>query len=256
MQRKFVPVLVVVALVAAGTAGAMLTQHSPNTDTTAASPALSTDGGSGSQHVSVSGSGSASASPDKAVISVAVVAEGNDTQAIRKELANESSALRTALNYANVAGDQLSTTNYRITENYRPKVPKANTGPAYRGVHSFQIELDGTGGTGGVIDAASDSGAQVTGVQFTLSDETRTDLRDKALQPAMGDARQQADTLATAGNLTITGVSSVDAAGGSYTPVRFDAAAAKTTSSGSTTIETGDVSVSTNVRVVYNASGA
>lgn len=254
MRDRALPVLLVVALVAAGTAGAVLTDDRTDSKTATPNADVSTNNAPDDRTISVSGDGSASAKPDEAVVTVAVVAEGDDTQAIRRELANESSALRTALNYASVAGDQISTVDYRITEPHRRE--KTGDGPTYRGVHSFEIRLDQTNATGGVIDAATDSGAEVTGVRFTLSEDTRTQLRDEALQNAMSDARRQADTLAAAGDLQISGVASIDASNRNYSPVRYEAATADAAGGSSTTIETGDVSVSVDVRVVYNATDA
>ncbi len=253
-DRALPALLVVVALVAVGTAGAMVTIDSTDTEAAAPNADVAQADSASDRTISVSGDGSASATPDEAVVTVAVVAEGDDTQAIRRELANGSDALRTALNYASVAGDQISTADYRITEPHRPE--QSGETPTYRGVHAFEIRLDQTNATGGVIDAATDSGAEVTGVQFTLSEDTRTALRDEALRNAMGDAREQADTLATAGDLQVTGVASIDATNRNYSPVRYEAAAADTAAGSSTTIETGDVSVSVDVRVVYNATDA
>ncbi|MFD1585378.1 SIMPL domain-containing protein [Halorientalis brevis] len=256
MRDRALPVLLaVVALVAVGTAGAALTVDSTDSTTAAPNSDVATAHSSGEQTVSVSADGSASATPDEAVVTVAVVADGDDTQAIRRDLANGSEQLRTALNYASVAGDQISTTDYRITESHRPE--KSADAPRYRGVHAFEIRLEQTNATGGVVDAAADSGAEVTGVRFTLSEDTRTALRDEALQNAMADARQQADTLAAAGDLQVTGVASIDASDRNYQPVRYEADAVSAAAGGrSTTIESGDVSVSVDVRVVYNVTDA
>ncbi|WP_136716130.1 SIMPL domain-containing protein [Halorientalis salina] len=255
MRKRALPVLaLVVALVAAGTAGAVMTtdrtdsqKATPNADTTSAADA-------GDRTVSVSSEGSASATPDEAVVTVAVVAEGEDTERIRDELADGSADLRSALDDANVAEDQISTADYRITEPHRR--PQAEEGPAYRGIHAFEVRLDDTDATGGVVDAAADSGAEVTGVRFTLSEDSRTELRDDALENAMGDARSQADTLAAAGDLEVTGVASIDATDRNYSPVRYQTEAADTAAGGSTSIETGDATVSVDVRVVYNATDA
>jgi len=253
MRKRALPVLaVIVALVAAGTAGAVITVDSTDREpATQNADAATSD--AADRPITVSGEGSASATPDEAVVTVAVVAEGADTQAIRDDLAEGASDLRSALDDANVADEQLSTADYHIREPHRR--PDAD-GPTYRGVHAFEVRLDDTDAVGGVVDAAADSGAEVTDVRFTLSDDTRTALRDEALENAMDDARGQADTLAGAGDLRVTGVASIDATDRSYSPVRYEAEAAAVASDSGTTIETGDASVSVDVRVVYNATDA
>lgn len=243
-QALLVP-LVVVALVAVGIAGAMLTAESA-----ASKPAVSSS--PGDQSITVSSEGRATATPDRTVVRVAVTATGEDTESIRNDLATQATALRTALADATVSPDQLSTTNYRIDEHRRHE--KAPERPTYRGVHAFEIRLTDTNATGTVIDAATTSGAEVTDVRFTLSDQTRTALRDQALTRAMTDARSQAETLATAGNLSVTGVATIDATDRGYTPVSYDAARTAGMEATETSIETGEAAVSVDVRVVYNAT--
>lgn len=251
MRTRALPVFVVVtALVAVGTAGAVMT-----VDSTAANPAATnatTTQHGGDRTVSVSGEGSASAAPDTAVVTVAVVVDGDDPAAIRDDLASGAQSLRTALTDAGIDADQISTTDYQIREPRR--YDRAESGPDYTGTHAFEVRLDDTDRTGTVVDATAENSAEVTGVEFTLAEETRTDLRDEALENAMGDARGQAETLAAAGDLQVTGVATVDASNRNYSPVRYEAAMADSAGSSGTTIDAGDVTVSVDVRVTYNAT--
>jgi uncharacterized protein YggE len=62
---------------------------------------------------------------------------------------------------------------------------------------------------GEVIDTAVTNGAdRVRDVRFTLSGETRDRLRTSALEDAMTAAREQAETIAAAADLTTDGVRS------------------------------------------------
>lgn len=248
MRRKALTVLVVAGLLTVGAAGTALALGSPDQQATAAP-----DGQAKS--VSVSGQGSANAAPDKAVIRVAVVAEGDDSATVRDDLSAGAADLREALGEAGVSDDQIQTDYYRIREG-RP-YPREERERPTRGEHAFEVELADTDMTGAVVDAAADSGAEVQNLRFTLAEDTRADLRDEALENAMGDADRQAQTLAGASDLTITGVHSVDATNNRYRPVRYEGAVAETAAGdgGSTSIESGDVSVSVSVRVVYNATG-
>lgn len=240
-HRTLFVAAVVVAVVAAGTAGAVLTAGSAQTSQ------HSTD-----RTISVSGEGTASAAPDRAVVVAAVVVEGDDPATIRDELASGASDLRSALSEANVPEDSVTTSEYNIREN-SPYRPDTEPTAQYRGVHAFEIELDSTDRSGAVVDAAAGAGAQIQTVRFTLSEESRADLRDEALTSAMDDAERQAGTIADAGDLRVTGVGSVDATSGRVVPVAYEAAAAD--GAGGTAIESGDVSVSASVTVVYNATG-
>ncbi|WP_424018123.1 SIMPL domain-containing protein [Halorientalis pallida] len=250
MRKTIALALAAAVVLTVGAAGTVLAMG--GTGTQPAQTAADTGG----QTITVSGDGSASAQPDQAVLRFAVTAEGDDPAAIRSELASGASDLRSALSEAGVADDAIETTGYSIEEPPRRVPPGRDggeTGPELRGVHVFEVTLDDTDRAGAVVDAAAGAGAEVQSVQFTLAADTREDLRNQALENAMENARGQADTLASAGGLSVTGVASIDATGTNYRPVAYDAERAQA-ASGGTAIETGDVSVSTSVRVVYEAS--
>lgn len=198
--------------------------------------------------ITVTGQGSAEAAPDQAVVAVAVVAEGDDPAAVRDDLTNGSDALRSALANASVPEEDVETVQYSIREPDRHS-PEGEDAPAYRGVHAFQVTVE-IDRAGAVIDAAADAGAEVQGVGFTLSEELRNEVRDEALETAMDDARHQADTIASASDLRVTGVRHVDATERAPGPVFAESADA----GGGTTVSPGDVTVRVQVHVTYDAS--
>lgn len=245
MQRdKLVVLVVVAALFAVALVGVALVAPSGAVD--GDSPADRT--------VSVGATGTADAQPDQAVIRVAATAEGDDPAAVRDALATESEALRENLATADVAEDDYETTEYRIRGQRRP--PEERDGPAYEGVHAIEVTLSNTSRAGAVVDAAADAGAEVGHLEFTLSEDRRTELRETAIDAAMADARTQADALADSGGLRVTDVATVDATQPEYRPVRYDAAETAASDGASTEIDTGEVSVSYEVRVTYNATVA
>ena len=69
-------------------------------------------------------------------------------------------------------------------------------------------------------------------------------------------ARSQAEAIAENGNLEVTSVASVDASQQRYRPVEYRTAAPQAADASGTEVETGDVSVSYQVRVTYNATRA
>ena len=203
--------------------------------------------------IAVSAVGGANAPPDRATVRVAATATGDDPAAVRDELTADADALRDALESAGLTEDDYETTTYRIDENHRRPDERAE-GPAYRGVHAFEVTLEDPDRSGAVIDAAADSDAEINDIRFTLSEERRTELRTEAIENAMADARTQADTIAEHGELHVTGVQRVDATQRNFRPVRYEAAAGDGAGSPETAIETGDVSVEYQVSVTYNAT--
>ncbi|MES3517556.1 MAG: SIMPL domain-containing protein [Natronomonas sp.] len=198
--------------------------------------------------ITVSADGTASAEPDTAVVSVDVTADGDEVAAVRDDIADDADALRSALDEIDA---EYETVGYRIDE---PRVPprEQRDGPAYRGVHSFEVTVD-VAEAGAVIDRAIDAGAEVDGVEYTLTADRREDLRQEAIDDAMADAQMQADAVSTAGDVALDGVERVDATQRRGSSVRLDAPvpAAEADAAPDTTIETGDVTVSYSVTVVY-----
>jgi uncharacterized protein YggE len=220
--------------------------------------AQSTDDSPGDRTITVSATGSAQTSPNQAVVRVAVTAEGDDAAQVRNSLATDADNLRTALDELGVTYE---TNRYGIEEQRHPprqERERAETGdePTYRGIHAFTVTLDDPETTGAVIQATTGADAEVNTVQLTLSDQRRSELRNQAIKNAMSDAQTQATTIATAGNLSVSSVASVDASERRYRPVQVEMAADVGGDDGSapTVIDNGEVSVSYNVEVTYNAT--
>lgn len=207
--------------------------------------------------ISVDAIGGADAPPDRAIIRVAAVAEGDDPAAVRDDLATNADALRENLEAAGLTDDDYETTEYRIREERHP--PREGGEPhdevQYRGVHAFEVTLDDPDRTGAVIDAAADANAEIGGIQFTLSEAAREELREEAIERAMSDARSQADTIADSGELHVTSIHHVDATQQSFRPVSYELDAVEEAADAPrTSVDTGDVSVEYRVKVVYNAT--
>lgn len=210
------------------------------------------DGATDDRTIQVGASGQASAEPDQAVLRLSVVATGDDAETARKRLAENVTRLREALRDAGVDDGQVATVRYDIDENYRHE--RDDSAPAYRAMQSFAVTLDDTERVGPVIDAAVANGATgVDRVRFTLSTEQRRQLQHEALADAMGAARGKADVLADSAGLAITGVGAVETAPSRHRYVVETAAAGD---AGGSSVESGPVTVTVQVRVTYNATSA
>lgn len=246
MQRNYLAAmlaaLLAVSLVGAGALAAFGSAGAQPAGEETASPA--------DHSIHVSASGAAEAAPDEAVLRVAVTADGDEIGPVRDELATGSAELTDTLDELGVSYE---TTEYDIRE---PRFPREDReGPAYRGAHVYEVQVDDPDRVGDVIDAAAGAGAQISHVELTLSDEQRETLRDDAIEAAMADARHQADTIAGTSDLTVTGVATVDASQEQFSPVSYETAREDGAQAGPPTdIATGDVSVTYRVSVTYNAT--
>ncbi|AUV83152.1 SIMPL domain-containing protein [Salinigranum rubrum] len=217
--------------------------------TTPSATDRSTDGTT----LSTTGTGSVDAEADLAVVSVAVVATAQSADDARGQVASDVERMRTALREANIPDDAVTTSSFAVYPEYDYSDGE-RTERGYRAVHSFRIETD-PARAGEVVDVAVGNGAsEVQGVSFTLSDETRAELRAQAIERAVTAARADADAMAGAAGLSITSIETMSTSGG-FAPVeRFDVAESAAGGDARTTFEPGPVSVSVTVQVTYRAA--
>lgn len=249
MRQKtlLLAVLATALLVTAGVAGALtLGSGSASAGQTAPSE----------QSITVSANGEVEAQPDQAVVRVAVTATGEDSTTVRNEIGEKSDSVRNALAEYGLESDAIRTAHFDIRQE-RERTKEGTEYGNYRGVHAFEITVNDTDNAGEVVDLAVDNGAdRVMGVSFTLSDEKREDLYQDALAEAMDNAETRANTLAEAGDLSVTETHSIISTNTRHRAYQTETVAYAGDSAGGTSIESGSVTVSADVRVAYNATSA
>ncbi len=204
--------------------------------------------------VHVTASAERTAAPDAATIRLAVTAQADSADAAREQVAANASRMREALDEAGVDAEDLRTSYYDIGAVYDRSGNESRV-VGYRAVHGFAADVaadeDELGErAGAVVDAAVGNGAdRVESVTFTLHEETRADLRQRALRGAMENADRDAATLARAGDRAIAEVHSISTADTDVQPV--DASFRAEDAPGGTTLDPAPITVSATVSVTY-----
>lgn len=245
-RRRTVAAVVVLAVVA--TLGGCM-------GTLTGNAAGQVDGPSGNDTatVQVSATGQVEAEPDQSVVRVAVMATGEDATTARDRLAENVSRMREALRQAGIEDDQVRTAFFDIDQDYR-ETREGREPAGYRAIQAFEVTLSNVTRTGEIIDVAVNNGAnRVDGVEFTLADDTRRELRADALRTAVSNARADANVLANASDLEIVGVRAVSTGESVFTPFRAEATTAEADDA-ATTVEPDPVTVTATVTVTYNAT--
>lgn len=202
--------------------------------------------------IQVSATGQVEAEPDQSIVRVAVMATGEDATTARDRLAENVSRMREALRQAGIDDDQVRTAFFDIDQDYR-ETREGREPAGYRAIQAFEVTLSNVTRTGEIIDVAVNNGAnRVDGVEFTLADDTRSELRADALRAAVSNARVDANVLANASDLEIVGVRAVSTGEGGFTPHRTEVA--MEAADAATTVEPGPVTVTASVTVTYNAT--
>lgn len=268
-MRRTVAALTLAALLVTAGCSAPLGLTSPN-DGTNRNPDAAPDGAAdradlaaseAARTIRVAASGTAEAEPDRAVVRVSVVARSDDVSTVRDRLAANASQLRAALVDAGIDESRIVTADYDIRQNYRYDRERRPDEPRYQGQHRFTITLENTSRAGPTVVTAVENGAsRVRGVEFTLTEETRRDLRNEALDEAVAVGREQAETAADRTDLSVTGVSSVETAETRVQPYRVEEtrglAAGGDAAGAPTEFEGGTVTVTAQALVTYNATTA
>ncbi|MUV61247.1 SIMPL domain-containing protein [Halobacterium sp. CBA1126] len=248
-QTLLLAVLGTALLVTAGVAGAL---------TLGSGAAAAGEAAPDGQSVTVSADGSVEAEPDQAVVRVAVTATGNDSSAVRDEMAARVDEMQSALESYGVPAENVRTAYFDIRQE-RERTPSGGVERGqYVGTHAFEITVEDTDAAGEVVDTAVNNGAdQVDGVSFTLSEEKRETLYQDALTNAMGNAETRAETLADAGDLSLTETHTIVSTNTNYRTYQVETAAlGGAAAAGGTAVESGPVTVTADVRVTYNATVA
>jgi len=220
--------------------------------------------------ITVNGTGTVETAPDEALLNLAVNTQALTADQAARENANAMSQVIQAilgLSSLNpgITKDNITTTDYSLTPVYSqanncltaiPQQPITCTtttqqlvGYAVR--NAIQVAVKDMTSIGRVLDTATQSGVnEVGGITFTFTDGTYANLQNAALQKAVQDASNQAQTMATALGVQITGVVSVTPSY-VYQPSVY---AKMSAASSETPIQTGTLQVTVNVQVVYEIS--
>lgn len=146
--------------------------------------------------VTTGATGRAEHGPETATVQVSATGRGSSPGSAREAAVERAAAVRDAL--SNVSHERVRTTGFRTRES-RP--PQADQAP-YEATESLAVDAD-PANADSVVVAVTREGATVNDVEFSLTEETRRDLRERALADAAASARRQAATLAGAEGLTV-----------------------------------------------------
>lgn len=244
-MRSVLPLTLAGLLLLAGCAAPLQTAPAGSTADVADSTASDT--------VVATGAGSVTADPNLAVVTVAVRSSADAADAARERTATRVADLRDALADAGVDDENVTTASFSLTPEYdHSKGDREVVG--YRAVHVLRIET-APADAGRVVDASvAAAAAEVYGVQFTLTDERREELRADAIADAVDAARSDAEAAASAADRSLGEVDSMQVGSA---PVAYPYAADRAVAeggAGSTEFQPGPVTVSATVTVSYRLS--
>jgi uncharacterized protein YggE len=96
------------------------------------------------------------------------------------------------------------------------------------------------------VTAGSNS---INGIQFDVED--KADALSSARQAAVAEARRVAEELAQAAGVQVGAIQEISVSGSQPVPIRFDMSAAAQAAGGEVPVETGEMTVTVDVNVVF-----
>jgi uncharacterized protein len=207
--------------------------------------------------IQATGSGTVIGTPDRAQVTFSVQTENPDVKVAQADNARQMKKVIDSLIAAGYPEDSFKTTGYQISKVYDEStkgILDSNV-KMYQVTNTLTVTLHDVSKTGDVIDIAVANGAnQADSIEFMLSDAQSLALRSEALKKAVANARADADAVAGAMGVNITGTGNVEIYQG-YMPTVFSNykmdSAAGAASTVSTPIQSGDITVTAQVAVTY-----
>lgn len=160
--------------------------------------------------IRVTGDAVATAKPDRATIDVGVLTQEKQSQNAVTQNAKQLDSILTALHKLLGADADIKPINYALNPDYqyRPIGGKSSVG-SYTALNVVRVTVDDLEKVGPVIDTATQAGANhVESVRYTVRDQQV--LHSQAVREAALKARASADALASALNLRIVRIVSVE----------------------------------------------
>ena len=212
--------------------------------------------------IDVSGTGTIKVPADQVEISLAVVTNGADIGQIQKENAKKMNNIVSGLKSdIRLSDDEISTSYYSVSEERNPstalKTVYGEGVQIYRVSNTITVITSNVDKAGDIIDVSITNGANsVNSLQFSLTDGTRKQYRQEALQMAVAETKEDANAVVKALGRTLGQATYVQIGDNYVTPYRnpvfvCEAESGASDRSSSTPIQAGQVEVSASVSVTY-----
>jgi uncharacterized protein YggE len=206
--------------------------------------------------ISVNGNGEVLAAPDIATINIGVQTQNPDVKTAQQQNAVIMDGMINALVASGISRDDIQTVSYNIYPVYETTpMPFGQKIQYYEVTSAVQVTVRDVSKTGEVIDVAVANGAnQINSIAFSLSEGREALYRSEVLTMAVDNARADADTVARATGVTITGIQTISV-GSVYVPVYYDnrlaAGGESKAAAVPTPIEPGQIKVTAQVSISY-----
>lgn len=204
--------------------------------------------------ITVNGEATIFAEPDQAHIDIGVVTQARSAPEASKQNAERLSRVLAEVKKHLGKGDEVKTTGYALTPNYRYPQPGKPEIVGYTASNTLRVKTTHLELVGRLIDSAMQAGANnIHRLVFTLKDELAAQL--DALRMASTKAKTKAETVAASLGLKLVRVTAVNEGERMVQPIFRQALAARAEAApAQTPVEPGTVEIRSTVSMIVEVS--
>ena len=222
---------------------------------TTEAPAFSAEQVKERKTITVQGSSSVTAAPTIAYVSIGVTTFNKNAASAQGENAVKMDRVYKTLASLGIKKDKIKTLNYNISPRYDYKNNVA-TLAGYNVINSIRVTVMDLKKVSDVLDMTVKEGVnQSNSISFGVTDEERDKLYLQALSQAVVNAKEKANTIATAAGITISKPANIiEGSSAHFVQPNYRAMdmAKMASEAAPTPISEGEMTIGANVTVIYD----
>ena len=202
-------------------------------------------------HIQVSATGKVNMAPDMATVSAGVVTQGKTAREAMFGNATKMTRAFEELEAAGIEKKHITTSQLSLQPKYNyqnRQSPKIDSYEARNTVSAKTYDLDNVGA---MLDALVKAGVNnINSVQFSIKDSKSA--RDKAREDAIREAREKAESMASAAGVKLGKLKSLSEGGGNFNPRPTVFNGVSESRQASTPISAGEQQINVTVNMTYD----
>lgn len=222
---------------------------------TTGAPAFSAEQVKERKTITVQGSSSVTAAPTIAYVNIGVTTFNKNAATAQSENAVKMDRVYKTLASLGIKKDKIKTVNYNISPRYDYKNNVA-TLAGYNVINSIRVTVMDLKKVSDVLDMTVKEGVnQSNSISFGVTDEERDKLYLQALSRAVSNAKEKANTIATAAGITISKPANIiEGSSAHFVQPNYRAMdmAKMASEAAPTPISEGEMTIGANVTVIYD----
>ena len=189
--------------------------------------------------------------PDMATVSAGVVTQGKTAREAMFGNATKMTRVFEELEAAGIEKKHITTSQLSLKPKYNYQNRKAPKIDGYEARNTVSAKTYNLDDVGAMLDALVKAGVNnINGVQFSIKDSKSA--RDKAREDAIREAREKAESMASAAGVKLGKLKSLSESGGNFRPQPVAYALEARSAGASTPVAAGEQAISVTVNMSYD----